>query len=288
MNKIAVAVAVSLLAVIAVGAWLTGEETTVDPSTERSGDSALAEDASTEERLARLEQILDEERKARIALEDTLAMLFEEIERLEGSGGRAVAERQAEAEQVRETTAAERRASRGEAEWITRYQERRVSRMVEGGFSEDEARRILEQESAASFKAMQAAWEAQKSGEDIDPFAATNNPQSILRDEIGDDAYARYLEAQGQPTAVSITQVLSGSPGTTAGLQPGDQVVSYNGERVFSMLDLRNQTLQGEPGQDVVIEIDRDGTRMQLTVPRGPIGITGNGASVRGVSWWGG
>mgnify|MGYP001819778856 CR=1 FL=1 len=288
MNKIAVAVAVSLLAVIAVGAWLTAEETTVDPSTERSGDSALAEDASTEERLARLEQILDEQRKARIALEDTLAMLFEEIERLEGSGGRAVAERQAEAEQVRETTAAERRASRGEAEWITRYQERRVSRMVEGGFSEDDARRILEQESAASFKAMQAAWEAQKSGEDIDPFAATNNPQSILRDEIGDDAYARYLEAQGQPTAVSITQVLSGSPGTTAGLQPGDQVVSYNGERVFSMLDLRIQTLQGEPGQDVVFEIDRDGTRMQLTVPRGPIGITGNGASVRGVSWWGG
>ena len=170
MNKIAVAVAVSLLAVIAVGAWLTGEETTVDPSTERSGASALAEDASTEERLARLEQILDEERKARIALEDTLAMLFEEIERLEGSGGRAVAERQAEAEQVRETTAAERRASRGEAEWITRYQERRVSRMVEGGFSEDEARRILEQESAASFKAMQAAWEAQKSGDVIDRF----------------------------------------------------------------------------------------------------------------------
>jgi hypothetical protein len=54
------------------------------------------------------------------------------------------------------------------------------------------------------------------------------------------------------------------------------------------MSDLRNQTMQGEPGEDVVIEIDRDGMRMQLTLPRGPIGITGNGANVRGTSWWGG
>ena len=43
-----------------------------------------------------------------------------------------------------------------------------------------------------------------------------------------------------------------------------------------------------EPGEDVVIEVERDGVRMQLTVPRGPIGITGSGANVRGLNWWGG
>ena len=85
-----------------------------------------------------------------------------------------------------------------------------------------------------------------------------------------------------------MTQVLSGSPGNDAGLQPGDQLVSYGGERVFNVMDLRNLTMQGEPGQDVVIEVDRDGVRMQLTVPAGPIGITGSGASVRGLRWWGG
>ena len=109
-----------------------------------------------------------------------------------------------------------------------------------------------------------------------------------MRSEMGDDAYARYLEVQGQPTAVSVTQVLGGSPGSRAGMQAGDQLMRYTGERVFSMSDLRNQTMQGKPGEEVVIEIERDGMRMQLTVPRGPIGITGTGANVRGTNWWGG
>lgn len=285
MNKIALAVVISLLAGFAVGAWLGGEEATTGHSAQQAETGVLPESASAEDRLARLEQIIGEEREARIALEDTLAMLFEEIERLEGPGNRAVVDRRESAERVRE---AERGSSFGTRDWVIRYQERRVSRMVEGGFSEDEARQILQQESEAQYKAMEAAWEAQRNGETLDRFAPTNSTQSILRSEIGDDAYARYLEVQGQPTAVSVTQVLSGSPGTRAGMQAGDQVVRYNGARVFSMSDLRNQTMQGEPGEEVVIEIDRDGMRMQLTVPRGPIGITGNGANIRSTSWWGG
>ena len=285
MNKIALAVVISLLAGFAVGAWMGGEEATTDRAVPLTETDALSESASAEDRLARLEQIIVEEREARIALEDTLAMLFEEIERLEGSDNREVADRRESAERVR---VAARDASVGTRDWVIRYQERRVSRMVEGGFSEDEARRILQQESEAQYKAMQAAWEAQRNGETLDRFAPMGSTQSILRSEIGDDAYARYLEVQGQPTAVNVTQVLGGSPGTRAGMQVGDQVVSYNGERVFSMSDLRNQTMQGEPGEEVVIEIDRDGMRMQLTVPRGPIGITGNGANVRSTRWWGG
>jgi len=115
-----------------------------------------------------------------------------------------------------------------------------------------------------------------------------STPQGIMRQELGDDAYARYLEAQGQPTSIQISSVLEGSPGSTAGLQPGDALLSYNGKRVFDVVDLRRQTMQGNPGEDVVVEIERNGTRMQLTVPRGPIGITGSGASVRGLNWWGG
>lgn len=285
MNRIALAIVVSLLAGFAIGAWIGGEEATSSDSMQQADTVTLPESASDEDRLARLEQIVGEEREARIALEDTLAMLFEEIERIEGAGNRAVADRRESAERVR---AAAPGSSAGTRDWIMRYQERRIGRMVEGGFSEDEARRILQQESEAQYKAMQAAWEAQRNGETLDRFAPMNSTQSILRSEIGDDAYARYLEVQGQPTAVNITQVLDGSPGTRAGMQAGDQVVSYDGERVFSMSDLRNQTMQGEPGEEVVIEIDRDGMRMQLTVPRGPIGITGNGANVRGTSWWGG
>jgi len=288
MNKIALVIVFSLLAGFAVGAWFSGEERATDRSPERVMTGALPEDASADDRLARLEQIVGEEREARIALEDTLAMLFEELERLEGSSGGVADERQAEAEREREARAIERRSSRGSSDWLARYQERRVGRMVEGGFTEDEARQILQRESEAQYKAMEAAWDAQRNGETIDRFSSTVSTQGILRSEIGDDAYARYLEVQGQPTSINVTQVLSGSPGTTAGLQAGDKLVSYGGERVFGMVDLRNQTMQGKPGEDVVIEIERDGTRMQLMVPRGPIGITGNGANVRGSSWWGG
>ena len=288
MPRTALVLCAALLVAIGLGTLVSGldrtnEHPAAPPVVEEPGA-----DASLDERLQHLEQALAEEREARIALEDTLAMLFEELDRLEGTDERAAARLQAAAENERQARAAERRGRRNEADWVRSYQERRVATLIEGGFSDEEARRALQLESEASFKAMQRAWEAQRSGESIDVMASMNNPQSILRAEMGDDAYARYLAAQGQPTAIRITQVLGGSPANSAGLQPGDELVSYNGERVFNVMELRNGTMQGQPGEDVVIEIERDGVRMQLTLPRGPIGITGSGANIRGMSWWGG
>jgi membrane-associated protease RseP (regulator of RpoE activity) len=283
MKRVVPAIAVSLVAGAAVGGLVTSGF--VDGGRERPA----VQPGDADERLERLEQIVNEERAARIALEDTLAMLFEEIEALENGGATAVTERPVPNERAADVSVIEeRRRPRNDLEWMRNYEERRVSRLVEGGYSEKEARRILRLESEASFKALQAAWEAERSGDPIDPFSQAAGPQAILRDSMGDDAYARYLEAQGQPTAVRVTQVMGGSPGSRAGLQPGDELVSYNGERVFSVLDLRELTMQGEPGQDVVIEVDRDGMRMQLTLPSGPIGISGSGAAIRGRGWWGG
>ena len=287
MNRIAIAVVVSLLAGFAVGAWVSGDDATRTANTPMLEGELPGTEGSTEERLLRLERIIAAERDARIALEDTIEMLFEGIERLEGAGDRNVAELKARAEQ--ENAAREsKRTRRDEAQWMRDYQERRVTRLVEGGFSEGEARRILEQESEAAFQVLNSVWEAQRSGEPYDRYSDEFDPSAIMRSEMGDDAYARYLEAQGQPTAVRITQVLGGSPGKEIGLQPGDQLVSYSGNRVFSVNDLRKQSMQGNPGEDVVIEIQRDGTLIQLTLPRGPIGITGTGANVRGAVGWGG
>lgn len=285
MNKIILAVAVSLLAGLAVGGLITGARVTDEAPASAVDASESGVAADVRERLKRLERIIDEERAARIALEDTLAMVFDELDRL-GSAAAARPAREQRAAAARSEV--ERQRPRNDADWMRRYRERRVEGLVNGGFSEDEARAVLEQESQAAFKAMQAAWEAQRNGETLDPFSSEGDPQSILRDSIGDDAYARYLQAQGQPTAVRVTQVMTGSPGSDAGLQPGDELVSYGGERVFNVAELRNLTMQGEPGQDVVIEVDRDGARMQLTIPAGPIGITGSGSSLRRLRWWGG
>lgn len=288
MPRIALVLCAALLVAIGLGTLVSGLDRTKEHPAAPLGIDEPEADTSLDKRLQDLEQALAEEREARIALEDTLAMLFEELDRLEGTDERAEAGLQSAAENERQARAAERRGQRNEADWVRSYQERRIATLVEGGFSDEEARHALQLESEASFKAMQLAWEAQRNGESIDVMDAVSNPQSILRAEMGDDAYARYLAAQGQPTAIRITQVLGGSPANDAGLRAGDELISYNGERVFNVMELRNGTMQGQPGEDVVVEIERDGVRMQLTLPRGPIGITGSGANVRGMNWWGG
>lgn len=279
------AVAVSLVAGLALGAWLMTDRTADEPAElprSMTGDSATA---VLEERLLSLEQLLADERDARLDLEDRFQELIDAAERDTASAEAGEAD---DGRDRQPTNGTGPRRSRDFASMMRNFEERRLSRLMDGGFSEDEARRILQKESEAEYQAMQMAWEAQRSGERVDLLASLNDPQALLRAELGDSDYERLLAAQGQPTSVQVTRVLDGSPGNAAGLQPGDQLISYDGNRVFSVADLREQTMQGEPGQDIVIEIDRDGVRMQLSVPRGPVGITGSGANIRTMSRWGG
>jgi len=289
MPRIIAVIVISLIAGFAAGAWLLGD--TLAPATDsNTGAGADFVDSSTpvEERLRRLEQVIAEEREARLVLEEQLQILFDAIERIDSSGSRALADQRALAEERRAERRTGERAPRDFVSLMRGYEERRLNTLINGGFSEDEARRVMQQESEAQFQAMQAAHDAQRRGEATNPSYAASTSQSLLRSELGDSEYERYLTAQGQPTAIQVTQVLSNSPGIQAGLQPGDQIVSYNGERVFGVSDLRALTLQGTAGEDVIIEIEREGVRMQLNLPRGPVGITGSSASIRNRNWWGG
>ena len=287
MSRITIAMTASLVAAFAAGAWVTGFE----PAKEAqgyAGNTALDETVPISERLLRLEQVIVDEREARLVLEDQLLLLIEDLERLESTRDRAQPERPIQVSEIRGEQLRSGGRPRDYAAVMRMYQDRRVADLVSGGFSEDEARRLLKRESEAQYKAMEAAYLAQRDGEAVDVFNSAMNAQSILRAEIGDSEYERYLTAQGEQTTVRIMNVLAGSPGSSAGLQAGDNIVSYNGERTFSMLDVRGLTMQGNSGEDVIIEIDRDGVRMQLNIPRGPIGVSGNGAMVRSMSRWGG
>lgn len=290
MSRIIAAVALSLIAGFAAAVWLLGDGPTrkagpANPVTAEQPDLP----SPTEQRLRQLEQVIAEEREARMVLEDQLRALTEEIERIDSEGPRVISERADQAEDMRrEVRRNALQRPRDFASMIRNLQERRLNELIDGGFSDDEARTVMKKESEAQYEALYAAHAAQRAGESVDPLSLANGPQSLLRRELGDSDYARYLEAQGEPTAVQITQVLDSSPGSRAGLQPGDEIVSYNGERVFSVNDLRALTLQGTAGEDVVIEIERDGVRMQLNVQRGPVGISGASATIRGVNWWGG
>ena len=72
-----------------------------------------------------------------------------------------------------------------------------------------------------------------------------------------------------------MSSVIESSPEQSAGLQPGDEIVRYDGERVFNMTDLTQRTMDGAAGQNVIVDIMRNGQPMQIVMPRGPVGISG-------------
>jgi S1-C subfamily serine protease len=98
-----------------------------------------------------------------------------------------------------------------------------------------------------------------------------------MRTELGDADYERYLAATGRPTSVGVRDILASSPAETAGLMPGDEIIAYDGRRVFDMRELNALTLEGTAGESVVVDVRREGRTVQLVMPRGPIGIFGGG-----------
>ncbi len=250
------------------------------PSGADRSDAAASFDGLDARRLADLELALRDERERRVALEQrldevdaTLAALAgrttkpvepaPEVER--ASGERATV---AAADTVADSPPP--RPDRG-----PRFPtpEQRVDRLVSGGFTPQRAQWLLERTEELRMQALQAMYDARREGRPVDQ-ATFADEQSLLRKEIGDAEYEQYLTALGRPTAVGVGDVFAQSPAEAAGLHSGDQIVSYAGSRVFDMRDLNRLTYEGEPGQPVVVDVLRDGQRIQLVLPRGPVGIT--------------
>lgn len=106
-----------------------------------------------------------------------------------------------------------------------------------------------------------------------DELSKINNDGRNLRTELGDDAYDQYLFASEQPNRVEVISVIPGSQAEAAGVQAGDWIVSYAGERIFSPGRLQQATGQGNPGESVLLGISRNNSPLGLVLPRGPIGV---------------
>lgn len=158
--------------------------------------------------------------------------------------------------------------------------ELRTRQLVNSGFTEARANEIRQLEDQARMDLLTAEYEAQRDGTSISPWDQAFGYQSKLREQLGDAEFERYLQAQGSATAITVREVIDASPANRAGLRPGDEIVGYDGNRVFGMHELRSMAFSGNPGEDVVVEIVRDGQPMQLVLPRGPLGITGSGANM--------
>lgn len=147
----------------------------------------------------------------------------------------------------------------------------RQQQLINSGFAREEADRIVQIESEESLRQLQAQYDRRRE------LAASNGDQASninpIRAELGEQNYQRYLEANGWPTSASIGSVIGGSPGANVGLRAGDRVISYAGQRVFNLNEINDLTIQGQVGESVLIEVQRNGEAVQLTIPRGPIGI---------------
>ena len=104
-------------------------------------------------------------------------------------------------------------------------------------------------------------------------MAAIEARKTSLRDELGDDTYHRYLYALGQTNRIRVDDVLLQSPAAQVGLQTGDMILSYGDARLFAPGDLVAETRSGNAGEAVRLQILRNGQRLEVEVPRGPLGL---------------
>lgn len=224
-----------------------------------------------------------------IELNQRLASVEERLDRLEGGSGQNLEPRPTNAEpeglgpidddpaveefdQVEDAEIVEAAAPAGPGLRRGFNSQNRQQRLEEAGFGPDQAARIMRREQELRVQSLYDQWQERR--EDYlareETANSTGNP---LRDELGDQAYERYLEALGRSTSVPISNIMAGAPADSAGFQEGDELVRYNGQRVFDLNDLNELTVQGELGEPVVVDVLRDGNMLQLTLERGPLGI---------------
>lgn len=152
----------------------------------------------------------------------------------------------------------------------------RRQRLVDAGYAESEAAWLVQREAELMMQVMQPGSPNDDTADGpIDYLDARLAARRALREEIGDYQYEQYLLASGQSTSLALSRVLPGSPAASAGLRSGDKIVSYNGRRVFSIFDLREDSKNGAPGDQAIVDILRDGAAMQIVVPGGQLGVSG-------------
>ena len=271
MKKIIFAVGISLVVGFAAASWMKTALISSGSGQSESSDSTISsfdKAAPVEERIRALEQAVIQEQQARQFLEEEILMLREEIEQQDESAAATEEQQISAREEMREAFRARRfgfSSSQGQ-----------VDRLVEAGFPVGQAEWIVQREAELQMEMLQERYEAMRGSEEPGFFGLGFAPDNGLRAELGEADYERYLAANGRATSVGIGSVIANSPAQEAGLQPGDQIVRYDGERVFSMMDMAGRIMQNPSEGNVIVDIERDGVPMQLVIPRGPLGVMGN------------
>jgi len=80
-----------------------------------------------------------------------------------------------------------------------------------------------------------------------------------------------YIGVQGDPDSdkAKIARVYPDAPAEKAGLEPGDIITMFNGEKVKNFADLASLVGKTEPKDRIKIEIERDGIKIDLEMTIG-------------------
>lgn len=269
MKTIIVAVILSAAVAFATASWVnsTGDNPSAFPSS-----SDFNAELPAAQRIVALEQAISQERLARQLLQEEVIILTEELEILRVGGELQF---DVPAPDGAETNDEPTRQERRDFYRRRNSPEGRTERLVDAGFDVGMANWVVQREQELQMESLQARYAAGRNGDPADYYRDQFSTNDVLREELGDADYERYLEANGRSTSVGVSSVIGSSPAQTAGLQAGDEITRYDGARVFSMNDITKATMAGEPGQTVVVDVLRDGIIMQVVMPRGPLGITG-------------
>ena len=150
--------------------------------------------------------------------------------------------------------------------------------LVNAGVSIELASSIIKSLSEQEYKRLQLRDQAIRegyfrSGRYFRELRALNEDTPVLREQIGDDAYDRYLYQTGQNNRVKVSSVMMGSPAEQAGMQDGDIILSYSNEKIFNWNEVRQATSKGALGEYVTVNVIRNDEPISLMLPRGPLGV---------------
>lgn len=266
LPRVLLALASALLGASLVGATLLLRGPADPAAAPGRSAPAPAFDDGLRAELEELRSDLEREAEERAALEYELAALQLEVARLSGTPARES-----------ETGAPAGKSAAGRAGQTPKGFDE--STLVAAGMQADEARWLHERYDAYELERLFVIDRAQREGSGARRRSELARLETELRDELGEELYDGLLYAQGKDNRVVVTDVLKRSPAEDADVRESDLVLSYDGARVFSPLELRRATMGGVAGESVPVELQRGDARIRVFIPRGPMGITLNSDS---------
>jgi hypothetical protein len=258
-----VALAAGLIGV-ASAALLRGEAAGPEPRTPSTNALPTAPDASLDPLrldMATLAEALEAEREAREALEQEVNWLREELARLEANPIEA-----------KDPSARDSLASKKKKSGPTFDDDRLLAQNLE----RERVEELRERYDANRLDELYLRDQAAREGWIRTPRykEELSDLRMGLREDLGDENYDYLLYAMGKDNRLVVGDVLKSSAAERAGLEPGDIVQRYDGERIFNKKELRTATTQGKSGSTVAVDVERDGSLQRFYLPRGPLGIT--------------